>query len=91
MPALKAKKVKSALLKKGFVIDNSRDHHNFFEFFIGDTMYSRTHTSHNDQDINDYLIGQMSRQCQLNKKQFMDLVNCPLSKTEYEKILKGDS
>jgi hypothetical protein len=87
MAVFKAKKVKLALLKKGFIEDDS--HHHFYEYIIDGRLHARTRTSHNNQDIDDYLIGQMSRQCQLSKKQFIDLINCPLSKEEYAEILRN--
>jgi hypothetical protein len=30
----------------------------------------------------------MARQCSLTKKQFLDLLDCPLSREEYEKLLE---
>jgi len=31
----------------------------------------------------------MARQVSLTKKQFLDLVDCPLSREDYEKLLKA--
>jgi len=85
MPALKAKKVENSLLKKGFSKNDS--HHHFFEFWHNGKFILKTKTSHNGQDIDDYLIRQMYIQCKLSKEQFLDLINCPLSKEEYIDLL----
>jgi hypothetical protein len=86
MSILDPKNTISNLCKKGFVKVDS--HHHVLEFWYEEKMILHTRTSHNNQDINDYLISQMSKQCKLSKKQFMDLANCPLSHDEYVKILK---
>jgi hypothetical protein len=53
----------------------------------GKKALARTHTSHGKGfDIDDHLLAQMARQCGLTKKQFLDLLDCPLSREEYEKI-----
>lgn len=87
MVALNSRKVESSLLKKGFVQEPG-DHKFFYLYVDGKRTGIRTKTSHCGQEINDYLIRQMSRQVQLDKSDFLDLVNCPLSKEKYVQILK---
>ena len=41
------------------------------------------------KDIPDNILGQMARQCLLTKPEFLRLVDCPMSRDEYEERL-GD-
>jgi len=86
MAALDSKTTQRNLRKKGF-IDSPGDHKRL-ELFINNKFILHTKVSHNNEDIDDYLIKQMSVQCKLDKNQFIELAKCPLSKEEYFKILK---
>lgn len=81
--------VDAALTKKGFVLRQSD--HSFFTYVTKDGKKSivRTKTSHGNsgKDIDDGLIRRMATQCKLTNGQFKDLINCPLSRDEYEEIL----
>lgn len=88
MACFKARKVKQSLAKKGFE-EESSDHYYFVLCENGKKTRVYTKTSRNNQDIDDPLISLMSQQLHLTKRQFMDLINCPLSKEEYIKILKN--
>jgi len=73
MPVPREKKsVEAGLKAKGFRLQESQ------------------HTSHTPKmkDIPDNLLPQMARQCSLNKAQFLELIDCPLSREKYEEILK---
>jgi hypothetical protein len=85
MAVFQAKKVENSLRKKGVSVNDT--HHHFFEFWHNGKFILKTKTSHNGQDIDDYLIRQMYAQCKLSKEQFLDLINCPLSKEQYINIL----
>lgn len=89
MPRPKSK-VESGLLKKGFQ-ESERDHH-YFIYFTQDGKRTavKTKTSHTKKmkDIPDNLLGQMAKQCYLTKQQFLDLIDCPLTQEDYEKILQ---
>lgn len=87
MSSLKSRKVESSLKKKGF-IQQPGDHKYFYYYNNGVLTDVRTKTSHCGQDINDYLINKMAKQVHLNKSDFMDLINCPLSKEEYAEKLR---
>jgi hypothetical protein len=84
--------VESSLLKKGFKPTHPGSDHNWFVYVASDgkkAIGARTKTSHGRGfDLDDFLLGQMARQVSLTKKQFLELVDCPLSREEYEKILK---
>lgn len=87
---LDGKKAYKNLKKKGF--EDSKDHsndHKYLEFHYNGKMILYTKLSHGSKsDLNNYLIKQMSTQCKLSKKDFADLVNCPLSAEQYIEKLK---
>ncbi len=84
------RKVEEALLKKGFE-EKEGDHH----FFIYHTLQGkkssiRTKTSHTPKmkELNDGILALMAKQCRLNKQDFINLIDCPLSREQYEVRLK---
>jgi len=84
----KRKEVESALISKGF--EQHDTHHHMFVYYTqkGKKTTLRTRTSHSMREIGDNLLGQMARQCGLRKKDFLDLVDCPLDRKGYEKKVK---
>ena len=75
------------LKKKGF-IDTAGDH-KYLELIHNGKTILFTKISHgSSKEIDDYLIKQMYTQCKLDKKDFIDLAKCPLSKEAYFKIFK---
>ncbi|NOY51735.1 MAG: hypothetical protein GXO88_14375 [Chlorobi bacterium] len=85
---LKSDKISKALLKKGF-IKNNKDH-KFYEYYINGKQVLHTKLSHGaTHDVKIHLIGLMSRQCKLSKNDFLDLINCPLSKEKYKQLIKA--
>ena len=80
------KGVEESLQKKGFS-RREGDHH-YFVFHTQDGRKTRaaTKTSHSPKvrDIADNLLGQMARQCLLTKPQFLDLIDCPMTREQYE-------
>lgn len=88
MTVFKSRKVVSSLKRKGF-IEEPGDHMTYTLCDENGQLTSIwTKVSHNGQDIDRYLIKQMSRQTRLSKEDFEDLINCPLSKEMYIKKLK---
>jgi len=74
------------LKKKGFY--DAPGDHMFLEYFYEGKLVLATKISHGaSHDLNDHLIGKMANQCKLDKKDFVDLANCPLSAEEYLKKL----
>lgn len=73
------------LKRKGFVDSANRSvDHKYLELFHNGKLILYTKVSHGSKgDLDDYLIKQMSSQCRLNKNDFADLVNCPLSAKQY--------
>jgi len=76
-----------AIEKKGFVRDKT--HHDMFWYhFDGKKTSVRTRTSQGEKEFNDGLLSQRRKQIGLsNKKQMLDLMNCPLKADELKQIL----
>ncbi|MGA2523658.1 MAG: type II toxin-antitoxin system HicA family toxin [Candidatus Bathyarchaeia archaeon] len=91
MTVLKANDVVRGLMKKGFRPDN-RKHKFLFLYVNGKKTSVFTYVSWGSDDIDDYLIGKMSNQVRLERKEFINLVECPLSEEEYlaELTKKGE-
>lgn len=88
MTILKAKEVIRGLERKGFC--PSESDHTFLIFCVnGKKTPIRTKVSHGSNEIDDYLINRMSIQVKLEKRKFIDLVNCPFSTENYLKELSA--
>ncbi len=85
--------LENGLLRKGFVPTHGGADHRYFIYATEDgkkARGARTKTSHGKGfDIGDNLLGEMARQVGLTKKKFLELVDCPLSREEYEAILRS--
>ena len=79
--------IEASLLAKGFQ-KREGDHH-YFVYWTSDGRKSPlfTKTSHNMRDIGDELLGRMAKQCGITKKEFLQLVDCPMSRAQYEAAL----
>ena len=86
---LKRRKVQSALEKKGFVKKESRHIRFFYHTPDGKKTSVQTMISHGggSADIDDGLLRIMASQCHLEKPEFEKLIECPLSRENYEKKL----
>ena len=87
---VKRDKVQAALRKKGF--QQTDGEHIFLVYYTVEgkktpvrTMISR---GSKHRDIGPNLVSRMARQCRLNTGDFRRLVNCPLSRSDYEKKLE---
>ena len=81
--------IEAALTAKGFS-PGSGDHHFYVYFTLdGRKTRARTKTSHTAKmkDVPDNLLSEMAKQCKLTKPQFLDLVDCPLTRQAYETAL----
>ncbi len=83
------RKIEQALLKKGF--ENEEGDHHFFIYHTlqGKKSTIKTKTSHTPKmkELNDGILAQMAKQCRLNKQDFTNLIDCPLSREQYEVCL----
>ena len=83
------RKIEEALTCKGFE-RNEGDHHFFvYRTIKGRKTSIRTKTSHTPKmkEIGDSILTQMAKQCHLNKQEFLNLVDCPLSREGFETLL----
>ncbi|HRP61922.1 MAG TPA: hypothetical protein PK400_01365 [Phycisphaerales bacterium] len=82
-----AKDVAFGLQAKGF--ECREGDHKFFHFLNdGKKTIIFTKISHGEKEIHDGLLATMARQVRLTKKQFNDLVDCPLDLDEYKELLR---
>ncbi len=82
-----ARQVADSLQKKGF--QERQGDHAFYHLFVdGKKTVVSTKISHGEKDIGDKLLGMMARQVRLTRKQFGELVDCPMSAEEYVAILR---
>lgn len=90
MPRAK-RHVEAGLQNKGFRLENS--HHRFFIYYTqqGEKTAVRTRTSQGGNELDDFLLGQMAKQCHLTKTAFLELVDCTLDQASYEKKLSDNN
>ena len=76
--------VEKSLLNKGFLPGGGDHNFFFYNSKAGKKTIVRTKTSHGGKEIDDNLLSQMAKQCKLTNKDFGLLVDCPLSRDDYE-------
>ena len=85
-------KVEAALQKKGFELDER--HHHYFTYVTLDVKVTaiKTKTSHTKKmkEIPDNILSLMAKQCHLKNSTFLKLVDCPLSREDYEALLQEE-
>ena len=90
MATYKRRRVESALRHKGF--RRTESHHSFFHYYTeaGEKTRIWTKTSHgrSGADIDKGLFKRMAGQCNLTANEFNDLVECPMSRADYEQRLR---
>ncbi len=83
--------VEKALRRKGFV--ESDGHHRFFIYHTlgGKKSSVTTKTSHgsSSDDLDSWLLQKMASQCELQRNDFLRLIDCPLDQAGYEAILRS--
>ncbi|MEP7219563.1 MAG: type II toxin-antitoxin system HicA family toxin [Bacteroidota bacterium] len=79
--------VEASLRKKGFVQDERHHHYFIYQTLDGRKTTVRTRTSHSGKELGVQLLKLMARQCCLDRDQFQQLVDCPLSREQYETLL----
>lgn len=86
--------VEAGLEAKGFTKDEKKDHRYYTYVTVeGKKTAVFTKTSHGSKykTLDDSLLLKMAKQCKLTKAKFVELVDCPLSRAEFEKLLaEGD-
>jgi len=73
------------------ILDSSKDHR-FYELYAEGQWVFRTKVSTGGKyrSLGDDLIAKMAKQCFVNNKQFIDLVDCPMSKAQWVAHLKAN-
>lgn len=84
------RKVEDGLVNKGFMLREGDHHRYIYHTLQGKKSDVHTKTSHTPKmkELGDNLLGQMAIQCKLTKSEFFNLLDCPLSREEYEVILQ---
>ena len=81
MVRFSCRKVSGSLKKKGFQTTSGK--HVIYTFYYHGVCQSIvTHMSHNNQEIDDCLLGEMSEQLSLSKKEFRELIECTFSEDD---------
>jgi hypothetical protein len=86
----KHRDIRTGLAAKGFAIDEQRRHIVFvYEDLQGRTTTARTLLSHGagGSDISDNLLGRMARQVGLGSRDFLRLIDCPMSRSTFDAIV----
>ena len=76
--------VGNALVRKGFEKDDRHHHMFYYRTVIGKKTAVRTRTSHSGKTLDSVLLGQMAKQCKLTMADFLQLVDCSLSREAFE-------
>jgi hypothetical protein len=80
----KQSEVEKSLTSKGF--QAREGDHSYFNYYskAGKKTAVFTKTSHGAREIDDHLLGRMSKQCKLSRADFDRLIDCPLDRDSYE-------
>jgi hypothetical protein len=77
-----------SMIRKGFIYAKGGSHHIWFEYWVDGNRVARTFISHGgDQDLDDYLLGEMGKRCHLTTQQFYRFAKCKMTEKEYRQIL----
>lgn len=84
--------VQQGLAGKGFLESESKHHtHYIYQTAEGRKTPVKTRVSRGSshKSLGDELLGAMAKQCKLTKREFLSLIDCPLSREVYEAQLQG--
>ena len=89
MKSRKAKEIAKVLLKKGFRLDPSKQHHDFYYLIInGKKQGVYTYLSHGSKDYGNSLMQMIKKQLKFRDNQLAeDFFDCPMSITGYIEML----
>ncbi len=89
MKPRKSKDIQKVLLKKGFILDPEKDHHQFYYLVIdGIKQNIKTYFSHGKSDYDKYLMGQIKKQLKFSDNKLgEDFFDCPMSAEQYVEML----
>ncbi|MCL5884630.1 MAG: hypothetical protein M1377_04715 [Deltaproteobacteria bacterium] len=82
----KTRTIRSALLSKGFIADDT--HHEMYWFvFDGRKTSIRTRISHGVSEYGDNLLALIARQVGLSRQELYRLVDCPMDGEKLKRLL----
>jgi hypothetical protein len=87
MTAYSSKKISASLVKKGFLEIEDRADKKYYLTLDGKKVGIHTFVSHGTKEYGERLIGEMKKQLRLSKKEFIDLIDCPMTKEDYIQLL----
>lgn len=82
MNPLKTRTLSSALMRKGFHVQEGGDKY-YILFVEGRKTTVRTKISHGEREYGVRLLSEMRRQLHLDRNEFAQFVECPMSGAEY--------
>lgn len=94
MSSRQREQIKESLKRKGFLEKDGSDHWRFIyinQQGLKTSVYTKMSRGSKYKTITDNLLGQMSKQCKLPKIDFLNLVDCPLTREEYEIKLQSQN
>lgn len=88
MATLRTRTVERALVGKlGF--EKTETYHHVYRLWLDGVLVARTYISHGGQELGQYHVNQMAKQMHLRASEFVDAVNCSLSREDYDQILRA--
>ena len=92
MKARKTKEIKAALQKKGFILEPSKNHHEFYYLKVDGKKHAiYTYLSHGVKEYATPLMAQIKKQLKfIDSQKADDFFDCPLSAKEYIEMLKDN-
>ncbi len=86
MSTRKVRDIRRSLLVKGF--EQQLTHHEMFWLIVNGKRTSvRTRLSHGAREYDDRLLSLMARQLHLSRREFDQLLDCPMSAEDYLRLL----
>jgi hypothetical protein len=88
MTSFSTSRIRTSLLRKGFVSDQT--HHEMLWLHVdGKKTSVRTRLSHGGKEYGSSLLGLMARQLHLSREQLDDLISCPMTMQDYVAMLRS--
>jgi hypothetical protein len=84
----KVKVAASALRKKGFEENKDSDHVRYHLVFDGVRTGISTYMSHGERELAQFHESMMAKQLKVTKREFLNLIECPLSREGYLALLR---
>jgi hypothetical protein len=87
MPILRTRDVDRALVGK-LAFEKTETHHHVYRLWLEGVLVARTYISHGGRELSRYHVTQMARQMHLHTAEFLEAVQCALSREDYYRILR---